>query len=68
MTIHPTAIIDKNAKIAPDVEIGPNVIIGQDVEISSGVKVGAGATIEFAKSGENTKIAPYASICGEPKH
>lgn len=67
MTIHPTAIIDKSAKIAPGVEIGPNAVIGQDVEILSGVKIGAGATIEFAKIGENTKIAPYASIGGEPQ-
>ena len=51
MTIHPTAIIDKSAKIAPGVEIGPNAVIGQDVEILSGVKIGAGATIEFAKIG-----------------
>lgn len=67
MTIHPTAIIDKSAKIAPGVEIGPNAVIGQDVEILSGVKIGAGATIEFSKIGENTKIAPYASIGGEPQ-
>ncbi len=36
MLIHPTAIIDTNAKIADDVSIGPYSIIGSNVEIDSG--------------------------------
>ncbi|PZQ45893.1 MAG: acyl-[acyl-carrier-protein]--UDP-N-acetylglucosamine O-acyltransferase, partial [Phenylobacterium zucineum] len=31
MTIHPTAIIAPEAKIAADVEIGPYSIVGPDV-------------------------------------
>lgn len=67
MTIHETAVIDKSAKIAPDVEIGPYVVIGEGVEIASGVKIGAHSSIEFATIGEGTKIAPFASIGGEPQ-
>jgi len=65
--IHKTAIIDETAKIAPDVEIGPNVVIGKDVVIEKGVKIGANASVEFAHIGEGTKIAPFASIGGEPQ-
>lgn len=67
MAIHKTAIIDEKAIIAPDVEIGPNVVIGEDVTIEKGVKIGANSHIEFAKIGENTKIAPFVSIGGEPQ-
>ena len=67
MTIHKTAIIDETAIIAPDVEIGPYVVIGKDVILEKGVKIGANASVEFAHIGENTKIAPYAAIGGEPQ-
>lgn len=67
MAIHKTAIIDESAIIAPDVEIGANVVIGKDVKIEKGVTIGANSVIEFATIGENTKIAPFASIGGEPQ-
>ncbi len=65
--IHPTAIIDKNAVIAPDVEIGAYAVIGEDVTIESGCTIGSSANIQFAKIGKNTKISPFASIGGEPQ-
>lgn len=39
--IHPTAIVHKNAKLAPDVEVGPFSIIGEHVEIGAGTSIGA---------------------------
>ncbi len=39
--IHPTAIVDKDAKLAPDVEVGPFSIIGAHVEIGAGTSIGA---------------------------
>ena len=67
MAIHKTAIIDENAKIAPDVEIGAYTVIGKDVVIEKGVTIGNNVSIEFATIGEGTKIAPFASIGGEPQ-
>ncbi len=67
MAISKNAIIDENAKIAPDVEIGANVVIGKNVIIESGVEIGANSHIEFANIGEGTRISPFASIGGEPQ-
>ena len=65
--IHPSAIIDKSAKIAPDVEIGAYAIIGPDTIIEEGCKIGESANIQYSKIGKNTKISPFASIGGEPQ-
>jgi UDP-N-acetylglucosamine acyltransferase len=46
MKIHPTAIVDKKAKLADDVEVGPYSFIGPNVDIASGTVVGAHAVIE----------------------
>lgn len=43
--IHPTAIVHKDAKLAPDVEIGPFTIIGAHVEICAGTSIGAHTVI-----------------------
>ncbi len=65
--IHPSAIIDKSAKIAPDVEIGAYTIIGPETVIEEGCKIGESANIQFSHIGKNTKISPFASIGGEPQ-
>ena len=65
--IHPSAIIDESAKIAPDVEIGAYAIIGKDTVIEEGCKIGESANIQFAHIGKNTRISPFASIGGEPQ-
>jgi UDP-N-acetylglucosamine acyltransferase len=41
MSIHPTAIVDAGAQLAPDVQIGPFAIIGDGVTLEAGVSVGA---------------------------
>ncbi|HYM86090.1 MAG TPA: acyl-[acyl-carrier-protein]--UDP-N-acetylglucosamine O-acyltransferase, partial [Pseudoxanthomonas sp.] len=43
--IHPTAIVHKDAKLAPDVEVGPFSIIGEHVEIGAGTSIGAHTVI-----------------------
>ncbi len=43
--IHPTAIVHKDAKLAPDVEVGPFSIIGKHVEIGTGTSIGAHVVI-----------------------
>lgn len=57
------AVVDKKAKIAPDVKVGPYAIIGKDVEIAAGSWVGPHAMIEGrTKIGKNNQIFQFASI------
>ena len=39
LSIHPTAVVDSEAEIAPDVEIGPYSVIEGAVRIGRGTKV-----------------------------
>ncbi len=68
MTIHPTSIIDKKAKISENSIIGPYTVIGPNVEIGSGVEIHSHVNIEGnTKIGEGTKIFPFASIGTQPQ-
>ena len=53
--IHPSAIIDKTARLGKDVSIAANVVIEKGVNIAEGVQIGAGSVIaENSSIGENT--------------
>jgi UDP-N-acetylglucosamine acyltransferase len=66
--IHPTAIIDPNAKIADDVSIGAFSIIGPHVEIDSGCEIASHVVIKGpTKIGKNNRIFQFASIGEEPQ-
>jgi len=55
--IHPSAIVDKNAKLARDVEIGPYAIIEKDVKLGKNVKVYPHAYIcRFTEIGDGTQV------------
>lgn len=43
--IHPTAVIDRSAKIASDVEIQANVVIGKNCVVESGVRIFPNVTL-----------------------
>jgi UDP-N-acetylglucosamine acyltransferase len=63
--IHPTAIVDKGAKLAPDVDIGPFTIIGADVEIGAGTRVGSHTVISGrTRIGSNNRIFHHV-VLGE---
>lgn len=65
-TIHSTAIIDSNAKIASSVEIGPYCMVGPNVELGEGTILTSHVVIDgHTKIGKNNRIAPFASI-GQP--
>ena len=61
--IHPTAVIDANAKIGSDVTIGPYCIVGADVKLEDGVSlmghvvVGGRTTV-----GAGCTVYPFASL------
>jgi UDP-N-acetylglucosamine acyltransferase len=65
--IHPTAIIDKKAKISKNVEIGPYTVIGPDVEIGENTIIQSHVSIfGNTKIGNGNKIYPFVSI-NEPQ-
>jgi UDP-N-acetylglucosamine acyltransferase len=66
--IHPTAIIDKQAKIDSSVEIGPYCIIQGNVIIKKGSKLLSHVVIHGkTEIGENCTISPFASLGGPPQ-
>jgi UDP-N-acetylglucosamine acyltransferase len=61
--IDPHAIINPNAKIAPDVQIGPWTIIGPDVEIGEGTVVASHVVIKGpAVIGKHNHIYQFSSV------
>lgn len=66
--IHPTAIVDSNAKLADDVIVGPYSIIGPNVEIGKRCVIKNHVTIEgHTTIGENNQIFQYGSIGAPPQ-
>jgi UDP-N-acetylglucosamine acyltransferase len=66
--IHPSAIVESGAKIAPDVEIGPYAVIGPHVEIGAGSRIGAHAVISgHTRIGRDNRIFQFASLGAEPQ-
>ena len=68
MKIHPTAIVDKKAKLADDVEVGPYAIIGPNAEIGKGSIIGPRVTVEgYTIIGEGARIFTGAVIGSAPQ-
>lgn len=57
MKIHPTALIEDGARVAPDVEVGPYCTIGGSVVLEGGVKLHSHVVIRG-----NTQIGPRTTI------
>lgn len=61
--IHPSAIIDKTAKIGKNVSIGANVVISKNAEIGDNTALMAGVYIgKGAKIGSNCLFHPHVNI------
>jgi UDP-N-acetylglucosamine acyltransferase len=66
--IHPQAIVDPKADIAPGVSIGAFSIIGPDVVIDEGTWIGPHVVINGpTKIGKNNKIYQFSSIGEAPQ-
>jgi len=66
--IHPTAIVDDSARVAPDCEIGPYSIIGADVEIGAGSVISPHVVIKGpCRLGKNNRIFQFASVGEDPQ-
>jgi UDP-N-acetylglucosamine acyltransferase len=67
-SIHPTAIVDSDARIASDVEIGPYAVIGRDVAIGAGSRIGPHTVVVgHTRLGTNNTISQFASIGDAPQ-
>ncbi len=68
MSIHPTAIIHKNAELDSSVEVGPYAIIGEHVRIGKDTKIRSHVVIDgWTTIGESNTIYPFAAIGLEPQ-
>ena len=66
--VHPTAVIDAAADLAPDVSVGPYAVIGAGVRIGSGTTVGAHCTIDGPTTiGRDNRIFAHAALGGAPQ-
>lgn len=68
MPIHPTAIIDPQAKVAASADIGPYCVIGAEVEIGAGTRLMAHVYVEGPTwIGADNIFFPYSSIGAAPQ-
>lgn len=66
--IHPTALIDSAAKLAPDVVVGPYVVIEGPVMVAAGTRIQAHAVLTGSVSiGEDCTIGYGAVVGGTPQ-
>ena len=66
--IHPTAVIDPRAQLAPDVRVGPFAVVADSVRIGSGTVIAAHCTIEGdTVIGERNQVGPHAAIGAAPQ-
>jgi UDP-N-acetylglucosamine acyltransferase len=66
--IHPTAIIDPGATLAPDVRVGPYSVVGPRVRIGPGTVVGPHVVIEGRTTiGARNQIFQFAAIGAIPQ-
>jgi UDP-N-acetylglucosamine acyltransferase len=67
--IHPTAIVDRKAQLAPDVTIGPFCVIEGNVQLAAGVVVHSHSVIQGTTLvGPGCQIGPGAYVGLPPQH
>jgi UDP-N-acetylglucosamine acyltransferase len=63
MTFHPTAIVDRRAKVPSSCEIGPYCVVGPDVELGEGCQLLSHVTLEGpTRIGCRNRFFPFSSI------
>jgi len=66
MKIHPTALIEQGARLAPDVEIGPYCVVGASVVLAESVKLHAHVVVGGnTEIGARTTVFSHAVLGGE---
>jgi UDP-N-acetylglucosamine acyltransferase len=66
--IHPTAIVHRGARLAPDVEVGPYSVIGEHVEVGEGSFIGSHVVLDgHTRIGQRNTIWHFVSIGAPPQ-
>ncbi len=66
--IHATALVDPQARLAPDVQVGPYSVIGPHVQIGAGTTIGAHCVIEgHTTIGAGNRIWQFCSLGATPQ-
>jgi len=66
--IHPTAVIEPGARLAPGVSVGAYSIVGPQAEIGEGTSIGPHVVIEGrTRIGRNNRIWQFASLGAAPQ-
>jgi len=61
--VHPTAVVDRGARIGNNCHIGPYSIIGAEVELGDDVRLDSHCVIDGrTKIGDGTRVFPFVSI------
>ncbi|MBK9245881.1 MAG: acyl-ACP--UDP-N-acetylglucosamine O-acyltransferase [Burkholderiales bacterium] len=67
-SVHPTALVDRQAELDDDVEVGPYAIVGPRVRIGGGSSIGAHTVVSGRTTiGRNNRVFPHAAIGGVPQ-
>ena len=66
--IHPTAVVEKGAKLGANVHIGAFCVVGSDVTLGDNVRLESHVAIAgVTEIGEGTQIFPFASLGHTPQ-
>jgi UDP-N-acetylglucosamine acyltransferase len=66
--VHPTAVVDRHAELAPDVTVGPYAIVEAGVILGAGCDLHAHAVVRGpAVLGQGNVVHPFAVIGGQPQ-
>ncbi|MBK1648874.1 acyl-ACP--UDP-N-acetylglucosamine O-acyltransferase [Rhabdochromatium marinum] len=66
--IHPSAVIDADADLHPQVEVGPFAVIGAGVRIGRGCRIGSHAVIKGpTRMGEDNQVFQFAVVGEAPQ-
>jgi UDP-N-acetylglucosamine acyltransferase len=67
-TVHPTAVIASDARLAADVEVGAYTVIGAGVEVGPGTIIGPHVVVEGpTRIGAGNRIFQFASVGAPPQ-
>ncbi len=67
-SVHPSAVVHKNAQLGDHVEVGPGAVVGPDVMVDDGSTIGAHAIIDgHTTIGKKCRIFPHAVLGTAPQ-
>jgi len=66
--VHPSAIVDRRARLASDVSVGPCSVIGPHAEVGEGTWIGAHVVLDgHIRIGRHNRIFHFASLGAPPQ-